>query len=116
MATSPSTTSCTPPPPVPPSACPFAEHRFPRVRRSAHLHTHVCTLHLNVHAPPICAVRAERATQLRHSACGRYHNRHLYFIDVSQSVEHDHPHAMDFLRKDCENIASFYTKKVCVCV
>ena len=25
-------------------------------------------------------------------------------IDVSQSVEHDHPHALEFLRKDCTNI------------
>jgi len=27
-----------------------------------------------------------------------------YIIDVSQSVEHDHPHALDFLRKDCMNV------------
>ena len=27
-----------------------------------------------------------------------------YIIDVSQSVEHDHPHALEFLRKDCTNI------------
>ena len=25
-------------------------------------------------------------------------------IDVSQSVEHDHPHALEFLRKDATNI------------
>ena len=25
----------------------------------------------------------------------------LYIIDVSQSVEHDHPFALDFLRFDC---------------
>ena len=28
----------------------------------------------------------------------RYYKGELYFIDVSQSVEHDHPHALDFLR------------------
>ncbi|KAJ8494791.1 hypothetical protein ONZ45_g13116 [Pleurotus djamor] len=28
-----------------------------------------------------------------------YHESHLYIIDVSQSVEHDHPSAFDFLRK-----------------
>ncbi|KAJ9595265.1 hypothetical protein L9F63_027349, partial [Diploptera punctata] len=33
-----------------------------------------------------------------------YHNGKLYVIDVSQSVEHDHPHALEFLRKDCTNI------------
>lgn len=33
-----------------------------------------------------------------------YHNGSLVFIDVSQSVEHDHPMALEFLRKDCTNI------------
>lgn len=28
----------------------------------------------------------------------------LYVIDVSQAVEHDHPHALEFLRKDCANV------------
>ena len=34
----------------------------------------------------------------------RYHDGNLYVIDVSQSVEHDHPHALEFLRKDCTNV------------
>lgn len=33
-------------------------------------------------------------------------------IDVSQSVEHDHPHALEFLRKDVLNILEFYRKKL----
>lgn len=33
-----------------------------------------------------------------------FFNNQLYVIDVSQSVEHDHPHALEFLRKDCANI------------
>ncbi|MEQ2183489.1 hypothetical protein GOODEAATRI_033197, partial [Goodea atripinnis] len=33
-----------------------------------------------------------------------YHSGDAYIIDVSQSVEHDHPHALEFLRKDCSNI------------
>ncbi|ETE62681.1 Serine/threonine-protein kinase RIO1, partial [Ophiophagus hannah] len=33
-----------------------------------------------------------------------YHSGQVYIIDVSQSVEHDHPHALEFLRKDCGNI------------
>lgn len=37
------------------------------------------------------------------SAC-RYHSGDAYIIDVSQSVEHDHPHALEFLRKDCSNV------------
>jgi len=31
-------------------------------------------------------------------------------IDVSQAVEHDHPHALEFLRKDCANITDFFKK------
>jgi RIO kinase 1 len=34
----------------------------------------------------------------------------MYIIDVSQSVEHDHPHAYDFLRSDLTNIAAFFRK------
>lgn len=36
----------------------------------------------------------------------RYHKNNLFIIDVSQSVEHEHPHALEFLRKDCTNITS----------
>jgi RIO kinase 1 len=47
--------------------------------------------------------------------CFRYHQGQLYFIDVSQSVEYDHPHAMEFLRKDCTNITSFFGRRHDVC-
>ncbi|KAJ2743938.1 Serine/threonine-protein kinase rio1 [Coemansia sp. BCRC 34301] len=40
-----------------------------------------------------------------------YHGRRLYIIDVSQSVEHDHPHALDFLRHDCNNVTEFFRKR-----
>nr|XP_022314156.1 serine/threonine-protein kinase RIO1-like [Crassostrea virginica] len=40
-----------------------------------------------------------------------YHNGGVYVIDVSQSVEHDHPCALEFLRKDCTNITEFFKKK-----
>ncbi|XP_056020374.1 serine/threonine-protein kinase RIO1-like [Ostrea edulis] len=40
-----------------------------------------------------------------------YHNGGMYVIDVSQSVEHDHPCALEFLRKDCTNITEFFKKK-----
>ncbi|XP_052089176.1 serine/threonine-protein kinase RIO1-like isoform X2 [Mytilus californianus] len=40
-----------------------------------------------------------------------YHNGNIYVIDVSQSVEHDHVHALEFLRKDCTNITDFFRKK-----
>jgi RIO kinase 1 len=37
-----------------------------------------------------------------------YHDSHLYIIDVSQSVEHDHPSAFDFLRNDLKNVEEFF--------
>ncbi|XP_062336702.1 serine/threonine-protein kinase RIO1 [Osmerus eperlanus] len=40
-----------------------------------------------------------------------YHNGDAYIIDVSQSVEHDHPHALEFLRKDCTNVNDFFLKR-----
>ncbi|XP_022129070.2 serine/threonine-protein kinase RIO1 [Pieris rapae] len=40
-----------------------------------------------------------------------YHNGNIVMIDVSQSVEHDHPHAFEFLRKDCTNISDFFRKR-----
>jgi RIO kinase 1 len=39
-----------------------------------------------------------------------YHKGLLAIIDVSQSVEHDHPHAFDFLRSDVKNVESFFAK------
>ncbi|KAI9852745.1 MAG: protein kinase rio1 [Thelocarpon superellum] len=35
----------------------------------------------------------------------------LYVIDVSQSVEHDHPRSLDFLRMDVKNISDFFQRK-----
>jgi RIO kinase 1 len=40
-----------------------------------------------------------------------YHNSGLYIIDVSQSVEHDHPHAFDFLRSDIRNVDEFFSRR-----
>ncbi|OAF69460.1 hypothetical protein A3Q56_02774 [Intoshia linei] len=34
----------------------------------------------------------------------------LTVIDVSQAVEHDHPNAFHFLRKDCKNVTHFFYK------
>jgi RIO kinase 1 len=39
-----------------------------------------------------------------------YHDGHLFIIDVSQSVEHDHPAAFDFLRSDIKNVEEFFAK------
>ncbi|KAA0203363.1 hypothetical protein HAZT_HAZT006679 [Hyalella azteca] len=35
----------------------------------------------------------------------------IFIIDVSQSVTPEHPHAIDFLKKDCFNITEFFRKK-----
>ena len=40
-----------------------------------------------------------------------YYKKDIWIIDVSQSVEHDHPHSLDFLRMDITNITEFFTKK-----
>ena len=39
-----------------------------------------------------------------------YYNKTVYVIDVSQAVEHDHPNALAFLRKDCENALLFFRR------
>lgn len=41
----------------------------------------------------------------------RYHLGHAYIIDVSQSVEHDHPSSFDFLRSDIKNLDDFFKKR-----
>lgn len=40
-----------------------------------------------------------------------YHKDKLYIIDVSQSVEHDHPRSLEFLRMDIKNVNDFFRRK-----
>lgn len=40
-----------------------------------------------------------------------YRDQTLYIIDVSQSVEPDHPRASEFLRMDIKNISDFFKRK-----
>ena len=40
-----------------------------------------------------------------------YHQDKLWIIDVSQSVEHDHPRSLEFLRMDIKNISEFFRRK-----
>lgn len=35
----------------------------------------------------------------------------LWLIDVSQSVEHDHPRSLEFLRMDVKNVSDFFRRK-----
>jgi RIO kinase 1 len=39
-----------------------------------------------------------------------WHNSQIYVIDVSQSVETDHPSALDFLRKDASVVNDYFRK------
>lgn len=40
-----------------------------------------------------------------------YHEDKLWLIDVSQSVEHDHPRSLEFLRMDITNVGDFFRRK-----
>ncbi|ORY68402.1 RIO1 family-domain-containing protein [Pseudomassariella vexata] len=40
-----------------------------------------------------------------------YNDKRLYIIDVSQSVEHDHPRSLEFLRMDIKNTGDFFRKQ-----
>ncbi|KAI1822669.1 RIO1 family-domain-containing protein [Xylaria intraflava] len=40
-----------------------------------------------------------------------YHEKQLYIIDVSQSVEHDHPRSLEFLRMDIKNTGDFFRRQ-----
>ncbi|MCJ1476620.1 protein kinase rio1 [Lambiella insularis] len=40
-----------------------------------------------------------------------YHQDKLWVIDVSQSVEHDHPRSLEFLRMDVKNVSEFFRRK-----
>ncbi|WWD05333.1 hypothetical protein V865_003406 [Kwoniella europaea PYCC6329] len=44
------------------------------------------------------------------------HEGHLWIIDVSQSVEHDHPKAFDFLRADLQNVEEFFGRRGVKCL
>ncbi|KAI5924990.1 RIO1 family-domain-containing protein [Camillea tinctor] len=40
-----------------------------------------------------------------------YNKNQLYIIDVSQSVEHDHPRSLEFLRMDIKNTGDFFRRQ-----
>ncbi|KAK7740468.1 Serine/threonine-protein kinase rio1 [Cytospora paraplurivora] len=40
-----------------------------------------------------------------------YNSQRLYIIDVSQSVEHDHPRSSEFLRMDIKNVGDFFRRQ-----
>lgn len=40
-----------------------------------------------------------------------FYKEEVWVIDVSQSVEHDHPMALDFLRRDCTIMIEFFQRQ-----
>jgi len=40
-----------------------------------------------------------------------YNDKKLYLIDVSQSVEHDHPRSLEFLRMDIKNVGDYFRRQ-----
>uniref|UniRef100_G3N771 Serine/threonine-protein kinase RIO3 n=1 Tax=Gasterosteus aculeatus aculeatus TaxID=481459 RepID=G3N771_GASAC len=40
-----------------------------------------------------------------------WHQGKVWLIDVGQSVEPTHPHALEFLFRDCRNVATFFQKR-----
>jgi len=45
-----------------------------------------------------------------------YHNDKLHIIDVSQSVENDHPRSLEFMRMDIKNVSDFFKRKGVDCL
>ena len=40
-----------------------------------------------------------------------WHDKECWYIDVSQAVEPNHPHGLEFLLRDCKNVSDFFSKK-----
>jgi len=40
-----------------------------------------------------------------------WHDKECWYIDVSQAVEPNHPHGLEFLLRDCRNVSEFFSKK-----
>jgi len=40
-----------------------------------------------------------------------FHDEKIWMIDVSQSVEHDHPRSLEFLRMDIKNVTDFFHRQ-----
>ncbi|GEQ67889.1 hypothetical protein JCM33374_g1555 [Metschnikowia sp. JCM 33374] len=59
--------------------------------------------------------RMYKTCRLVHADLSEYnsivHKDKLYIIDVSQSVEPEHPMALDFLRMDIKNVNDFFSRK-----
>ncbi|CCG20720.1 serine/threonine-protein kinase [Candida orthopsilosis Co 90-125] len=67
------------------------------------------------HEMLICMRRLFQNCRLVHADLSEYnsivHKDKLYIIDVSQSVEPDHPMALDFLRMDIKNVNDYFSRQ-----
>ncbi|GBG66423.1 hypothetical protein CBR_g61467 [Chara braunii] len=68
------------------------------------------------YAEVICAMRTlYQKCRLVHGDLSEYnmlfYEGRIYIIDVSQSVDLDHPRVLDFLREDCMHVTDFFQKK-----
>ncbi|KAF8349424.1 RIO1-domain-containing protein [Amanita rubescens] len=75
----------------------------------------------NMYIELVCMVRRMyHDCKLVHADLSEYnllvHDEHLYVIDVSQSVEHDHPSAYEFLRNDIRNVEEFFARRGVKCL
>ena len=57
------------------------------------------------------SIHAITAAKSLSALCCSYHRGHLICIDVSQSVEHEHPQATEFLRRDCTNVNDYFKRQ-----
>ena len=80
---------------------------FIRITVTAHVFLTKYGRHLNI----LKKKKYFHTPLLKSYNCLFLHQGKAYVIDVSQSVEHDHPHALEFLRKDIYNINEFFRKK-----
>lgn len=77
--------------------------------------------HLNKNQLTQAYLECIKSLQLLYSKCNLihadfseynvlWHDNKCWFIDVSQSVEPEHPQAFHFLLRDCENVTRFFKK------
>lgn len=41
-----------------------------------------------------------------------WHDKECWYIDVSQAVEPNHPHGLEFLLRDCRNVSDFFGRRI----
>jgi RIO kinase 1 len=91
-------------------------YAFPRLRDARLTGDDVDEQWRNLYVQLLCIMRRlYQVCNLVHADLSEYNilydDKKLYIIDVSQSVEHDHPHSLEFLRKDIKNVGDFFRRQ-----